>query len=185
MKRSLGAQVMPLPAPVWCIGTYDDAGRANMMTASWAGICCSDPPCLAVSIRRACHSHASVIARKAFTVNVPGQDQARIADYWGMVSGRDVDKLAAVGLVACRAATVDAPYVEEFPVVFECRLRATHELGLHTQFVGEVLDLRIDETMVDAAGHCDADRVRPFVLIDGYRGLGTHLGRPFSMGKEG
>ncbi len=126
-----------------------------------------------------------MIARQAFTVNVPGQDQARIADYWGMVSGRDVDKLAAVGLVACRAATVDAPYVEEFPVVFECRLRATHELGLHTQFVGEVLDLRIDETMVDAAGHCDADRVRPFVLIDGYRGLGTHLGRPFSMGKEG
>jgi flavin reductase (DIM6/NTAB) family NADH-FMN oxidoreductase RutF len=43
MKKSLGAITFSSPAPVWVVGTYDAAGKANVMTASWVGICCSKP----------------------------------------------------------------------------------------------------------------------------------------------
>ena len=47
MKKSLGTKTLLYPAPVCVVGTYDSAGKPNVMTAAWAGICCSSPPCLA------------------------------------------------------------------------------------------------------------------------------------------
>jgi flavin reductase (DIM6/NTAB) family NADH-FMN oxidoreductase RutF len=184
MKKSVGAKVMPFPAPVWCVGTYDQEGRPNVMTASWAGICCSEPPCVAVSIRKACYTWASLAARQAFTISVPSERYARVADHFGIVSGRDEDKFAKTGLTPARGLLVDAPYVDEFPVVMECRLLHTHELGLHTQFIGQVMDVRIEEDVMGPGGHPDSERLKLFVLLDGYRGLGAHVGKPFAMGKE-
>src|SRR5690349_872545 len=48
MRESLGAKTLIYPAPVLVVGTFDGAGRPNVMTASWGGICCSQPPCVAV-----------------------------------------------------------------------------------------------------------------------------------------
>jgi flavin reductase (DIM6/NTAB) family NADH-FMN oxidoreductase RutF len=117
-------------------------------------------------------------------VSVPSAAHARVADYWGLVSGRDVDKFARTGLTPARGQLVDAPFVEEFPVVMECRLVHTIELGLHTQFVGQVLDLRLEEGAMGPGGYPDADRLGLFVLLDGYRSTGAHLGKPFAIGKE-
>jgi hypothetical protein len=44
MKKSLGPNTLVYPTPVWVIGTYDQNGKANVMTAAWVGICCSNPP---------------------------------------------------------------------------------------------------------------------------------------------
>jgi len=35
MKTSLGARTLVYPTPVFVVGTYDVAGRPNVMTASW------------------------------------------------------------------------------------------------------------------------------------------------------
>jgi len=43
---------MVYPSPVWCVGTYDAKGEPNVMTASWGGICCSQPPAVTVSLRK-------------------------------------------------------------------------------------------------------------------------------------
>ena len=40
---------------------------------------------------------------------------------------------------------VDAPYVGEFPMVLECQLIHHHKLGLHTQFVGQIEDVKVDK----------------------------------------
>ena len=53
MKRSFGAKTLVFPTPVWAVGTYDREGKPNVMSAAWGGICCSSPPCLAVSLRKA------------------------------------------------------------------------------------------------------------------------------------
>ena len=37
MKKDFGAQTWLYPMPVLMIGTYDDDGRANAMTAAWGG----------------------------------------------------------------------------------------------------------------------------------------------------
>ena len=187
MKKSFGAKTLVFPTPVWVVGTYDGEGRPNAMTAAWGGICCSQPPCLAVSLRKATYTYGNIVARKAFTINVPSEDYARQADYFGMVSGKNVDKFAAAGLTPIRSSIVDAPYIEEFPLVVECRLLHSIEIGLHTQFVGEILDVKAEDSVLDEKGYVDIEKVRPILFepeINTYHGVGKLLGRAFSMGKE-
>jgi flavin reductase (DIM6/NTAB) family NADH-FMN oxidoreductase RutF len=188
MKRSLGAKTIAFPVPAWAIGTYDADGKPNVMTAAWTGICCSRPPCMAVSLREATSSHGNLVAREAFTISIPSDEQVREIDYIGVVSGRDRDKFADLGLTPARAEHVDAPYIEEFPVIIECKRLHTIELGLHTQFIGEVMDVKVEETVLDEKGQPDAAKVRPVVFSPGdrsYHGLGDYLGRAFSIGRKG
>jgi flavin reductase (DIM6/NTAB) family NADH-FMN oxidoreductase RutF len=187
MKKSLGAQTLVYPTPTWVIGTYDRDGKPNVMTAAWAGICCSDPPCLAVSLRRATYTHGNLLERKAFTVNVPSERHVKEADYFGLVSGRDHDKFSATGLTPVRSDLVDAPYVQEFPLVLECRLEHVFELGLHTQFVGRILDVKADEASLGKTGLPDIETIRPILFSPGnrfYYSVGASLGHAFAVGKE-
>lgn len=168
-KRSLGPRTIAPPAPVWIVASYDSAGAPNMMTASWAGICCSRPPCVAVSLREATYTYHCVMAREAFTVNIPSVDHAAVAAYVGTVSGRDTDKFADTGLTPVRSDLVDAPYLGECPLVLECRLVRTVELGLHTMFIGEIVDVKADESILGDNGLPDPARHRPFVFsVGGY-----------------
>ncbi len=113
MKRSLGAKTLVYPAPVLVVGSYDKAGKANMTTVSWGGICCSQPPCVAVSLRQATYSYRNLLERKAFTLSIPSEDYVSQTDYFGLVSGRTTDKLAATKLTAVRSKLVDAPWVRD------------------------------------------------------------------------
>lgn len=67
MKKSVGAKTLLFPTPVLMVGTYDQAGKPNLMNAAWGGICCSKPPCVSVSLRKATYSHGCIVERKAFT----------------------------------------------------------------------------------------------------------------------
>ena len=186
MKVSYGAKTMALPTPAWLVGTFDAAGKPNLMTAAWGGICCSKPPCLAVSLRAATYSHGAIMARKAFTVSVPHESQAAKVDYCGLVSGRDHDKFATLGWTAVASALVDAPYVGECPLVIECKVVHVAELGLHTMFVGEICDVKVEESVL-TDGKPDPSLVRPIVYAPEdkrYFGLGQSLGQGFSIGKE-
>jgi flavin reductase (DIM6/NTAB) family NADH-FMN oxidoreductase RutF len=169
------------------VGSYDKRGKPNGMTAAWGGICCSDPPCVAVSLRKATYSYSSLVERQAFTVSVPSQSQVKLADYFGLASGRDADKFAATGLTAVRSELVDAPYVKEFALVLECKVVHMFELGLHTQFVGEILDVKADEEVLDESGMPDILKVLPIIFSPGnrvYYGVGASLGQAFDIGKE-
>lgn len=186
MKQSCGAKTLAIPTPVWVIGTYDEEGKSNIATAAWAGICCSQPPCVTVSFRKATHTYGAIVAREAFTVNIPGESQVAIADFAGLVSGRDLDKFAAAGLTAQRSTLVDAPYIKEFPLIIECRLIHTLEIGLHTQFVGEILDVKVDAAAIGENGYPDIEKIKPFTWDTGHRGyygLGSCLGKAWELGK--
>lgn len=187
MKKSIGARTIILPTPVLVVGTYDQQGRPNVMTAAWGGVCCSRPPCIAVSLRKATYTHGNILARKAFTISIPSQKYLKYADYFGMVSGRDTDKFARSGLSAVRSEAVDAPYVGEFPLVLECRLAQIVEIGSHTQFIGEVLDVKAEESVLGANGFPEADKVKPCAYSPAehcYLAVGARLGAGFTLGKE-
>jgi flavin reductase (DIM6/NTAB) family NADH-FMN oxidoreductase RutF len=178
MKKSLGAGTIIVPTPVWVVGTYDKDGKANVMTAAWGGICCSDPPCLAVALRAATNSHGNIMARKAFTVSVPSEIHVAETEYWGTVSGRDKNKFAAAGLTPEASTLVDAPFVKEFPLVLECEVLQVVEIGLHTQFIGRIMDVKADEAVLDARGKPDMEKVKPILFNPanrGYYATGTFL----------
>ncbi len=88
MKISIGPATLLYPAPVLVIGTYDKDDQPNIMTASWSGICCSNPPCVAVSVREATYTHGNLMKHKAFTINIPPEDQLVQTVYVGFTSGR-------------------------------------------------------------------------------------------------
>jgi len=187
MKKSLGAKTLAQPTPTWLVGTYDAVGKANIMTIAWGGICCSSPACVAVSLRKATYSYDAIVNRRAFTVNIPSEAHVREADYAGIVSGRDVDKFAVTGLTPVRSELVDAPYVAEFPLILECRLLQVVEIGLHTQFIGEVIDVKADESVLNDKGLPDAAKVRTFSYDPGsrcYFATGALLAQGFTIGRE-
>lgn len=187
MKKSLGPRTLAFPTPVWVIATYDQAGRPNAMTAAWAGICCSKPPAVAVSLRKATYSYGNLMLRQAFTVNIPSEGHIKEADYLGIASGREVDKFAQANLTAVKSDLVDAPYIAEFPLVLECKVIHTLEIGLHTQFIGEILDVKADPAVLGDKGLPVMEKVRPAVFgpeVRSYHGIGEYLGLAFAIGKE-
>jgi flavin reductase (DIM6/NTAB) family NADH-FMN oxidoreductase RutF len=187
MKRSIGARTFALPTPVWVVGTYDEEGKPNVMTAAWGGICCSKPPCVGISLRKATYTYGNIMERKAFTVNVHSETHAKEADYFGIVSGKNVDKFAAAGLTPLKSDIVDAPYVKEFPLVLECKVIDTSEIGLHTQFVGEIMDVKADEAVFEETGLPDIKKVKPLVYcleVRRYYGIREYIGEAYSLGKK-
>jgi flavin reductase (DIM6/NTAB) family NADH-FMN oxidoreductase RutF len=187
MKKSLGPKTLLYPAPVWVVGTYDKEGKPNVMTIAWGGICCSKPPCVAISLRKATYSYGNIEDRKAFTLNIPSEVHARETDYFGSVSGRNEDKFAATGLTPVKSELVDAPYVKEFPLILECKVMHTLEIGLHTQFIGEIIDVKADEAVLGEKGLPAIEKVRPIVFspeVRRYYKIGDYLGEAFSIGKN-
>jgi flavin reductase (DIM6/NTAB) family NADH-FMN oxidoreductase RutF len=186
MKQSLGAKPLLFPTPVLLVGTYDREGKPNLMNAAWGGICCSKPPCVTVSLRKATHSYAGIVERRAFTIGIPSEGQMKAADYCGIASGRDTDKFAATGWTPVKSTLVDAPYPAELPFVLECRLLHTLEIGLHTQFVGEIVDIKAEGDVLGEDGLPDILKIKPLVFDTahrGYHGIGPLLGQAFSVGK--
>jgi len=186
MKKSLGPGTLALPTPVWAVGSYDEDGRPNAMIAAWGGICCSQPPCLTVSVRPGRHTFAGIMRHKAFTVSVCPQSLAAEADFLGLVSGRKTDKFAATGLTPVRGEQVNAPYIDEFPLVVECTLIHSHDLGAHTLMVGEIMDVKCDADKLLDGRHPDPALVQPLVYAPGagtYHGLGPVVAKGFHAGK--
>jgi flavin reductase (DIM6/NTAB) family NADH-FMN oxidoreductase RutF len=187
MKKSLGAKTLAQPTPVWVVGSYDSQGKPNMMTIAWGGICCSQPPCLAVSLRKATYTYGCIKERGAYTVNIPGAGQVEAADYVGTVSGKSVDKFTKTNLTPVRSELVDAPYIQEFPIVIECKVLQVVEIGLHTQFVGEIMDVKAEDGVLGENGLADIIKVKPLVFDPGqgaYYGIGERIGKAFSIGKK-
>jgi len=187
MKESLGAQTLIIPTPVWCVGSYDSEGQPNIMTIAWGGICCSDPPCLTISLRKSRHTYGNIMDRSGYTVSVPSSQYAAEADYFGIKSGRDVNKFQESGLTPVKSDLVDAPYVAEFPMVLECKLIHHYEIGTHTQFIGEILDVKVDESVLDEDGNPEIHLVSPLIYATKshfYHGVGDQVGKAYDIGKK-
>ncbi|MCG6877532.1 MAG: flavin reductase family protein [Deltaproteobacteria bacterium] len=187
MKKSFGPKTLIFPTPVWCVGSYDAKGRPNIMTIAWGGICCSKPPCVTISLRKATYTYGNIMDRGAYTLSVPSEKFVQAADYFGMVSGRSVNKFEKTGLTPERSELVDAPYVAEFPMVLECKLIHHHEIGLHTHFVGEILDVKIDANVLNDDRLPDMEKILPLVYspeIQRYYGIGEFVGKAFDVGKK-
>jgi flavin reductase (DIM6/NTAB) family NADH-FMN oxidoreductase RutF len=185
MKTSLGPKTIAFPLPAYLVGTYDLNLNPNIMTAAWGGILCSDPPLLGFSARPTRMTHDGVLKHKAFTINFPSAAIAQQVDFAGLTSGRQVNKFEVSGLTPFKSPLVDAPYVVEAPVVAELRLFKTVELGTHTLFVGQIMDIKAEAGVIGPDGNIDPAKVDPLIYGGtGYYKLGDFIGKAFSIGKR-
>ena len=187
MKKSIGPRAIIQPNPVLIIGSYDQTGQPNIMTASWGGICCSKPPCAAISLRQATYTYGNIRHHKAFTINIPSTSFVKAADYVGIYSGKQENKFESLNLTPVKSNVVNAPYVEEIALVLECEVLKVVEIGLHTQFIGEIKDIKADESILTVNGAPDITKVRPFIYNSAgpdYYTLGEFLGKAFTIGRK-
>lgn len=187
MKKSLGAKTIVPMTPVWVVGTYDRDGNPNVMTAAWGGVCCSQPPCIYISLRKATYTYSNIVERKAFTVSIPSESYVKEADFFGITSGKIVDKFSKAGLNPVKSDLVDAPYVKEFPMVLECKVIKIVEIGLHTEFIGEIMDVKADSDMLNEKDFPVIEKVKPIIWNPAemtYNSVGKPIGQAFSIGKR-
>ncbi|MBC9072493.1 flavin reductase family protein [Thauera sp. CAU 1555] len=97
-------------------------GRRNVMAASWAMPLDFDPPKVAVVIDRSTLTRELVEASGEFVLNIPSRRIAQTVLAAGSSSGREGDKLAALGVATEPAAQVGAPLVDGCLAWLECRV---------------------------------------------------------------
>ncbi len=188
-KKNLGASYCLFPAPVVLCGTYDAAGRPNLATLSAVGVCSTRPPVIQIGVMPARHSHAAILLKQAFSLNIPSRKYLPEADYCGIAGGRKVDKFARTGLTPVRGTYVEAPLVGEFPVCMECRLIQCIELVSHDLFLGEVVATWVAEDAVGDDGWIDPRKVDAFCYMlqirkpRVYHAVGEPLAPAFEAGK--
>ena len=172
---------MLYPVPAVLVSCADEEGRANVMTAAWAGTICSDPVMLSVSIRKERYSHGIIKRTGEFVVSLTTEKLARVTDYVGVKSGKDIDKFALEGelkLTKSPSKFVKAPGIAESPVCLECKVKQILELGSHDMFIAEVLSTDIDEQYLDENNKFDLSAAGLIAYSHGeYYTLGTLLGK--------
>lgn len=149
MKKSFkpGTMIYPLPAVLVSCGATPD--EYNVMTASWTGTVCSNPPMCYVSIRPERYSYDIIKRTGCFVINLTNKALARAADFCGVRSGRDMDKFKEAGITPGKAEVVAAPIVEESPVSIECKVVDIKPLGSHDMFLAEVVNVIVDAKYID------------------------------------
>lgn len=168
-KRQLGPCVTFFPQPTTLVSTVSVAGDFDVMTASWVSIVSKTPPTLAVSLNRDRLTYAQICDTGCFVVNMVPAKLAAEADYCGLRSGRDADKLAVSGLTPAKASRVAAPLIAECPLNVECRLLGEVELGEYVLVLGEILQIHAVEAAFGEDGRIDAGAFDPLVYLGGIR----------------
>jgi flavin reductase (DIM6/NTAB) family NADH-FMN oxidoreductase RutF len=187
MKQSLGNHGLIFPNPVLVVGTYDVNGEPNVATLAWGGIASSGPNAISIAVRPSRYTFEALQRTGAFTVNLPSVEYAAETDYFGIVSGRNVNKFEVTGLTPLHGEFVDAPYIEEFPYHLECTVTHTLDLGVHFLFVGEVKDTKISTVLIGSNGQVswEGANILTFdAMSRTYRAPGEIVGEGFSIGKK-
>ncbi len=99
-------------------------GETDTMTIGWGtlGIQWGKPIFIAY-VRESRHTKTLVDKNPEFTVNVPvGAYDKNILGFCGTKSGRDVNKLEALGLHTEDGETVSVPAIRELPLTLECKV---------------------------------------------------------------
>ena len=182
MRKNLKAKAYVYPLPVLIIGTYDENGTPNAMNAAWGTVC--DTAQVALCLSATHKTVKNLLKTKAFTVAMADEKNVIPADYVGMVSANKIpDKLQKSGWHTVKSEFVNAPIIEELPLVLECKLVS---YDTETEIcIGEVVNVSADEGILDANGKIDLTKFKP-ICYDcdghGYYALGERVGNAFSDG---
>ena len=146
-----------LSLPVLIIGTYNEDGSADAMNAAWGGI--SEEAQLSMCLSAGHKTVKNILARGAFTVSMADAAHVAECDYVGIVSANDVpNKLEKAGLHTTKSQLVDAPLIDELPMI---AVMAAFAEG--TTVIRDAQELRVKES----------DRIQ--VMTENLRKMGAEI----------
>lgn len=183
MKRSLGNAGELFPQSVFIIASYGEDGTPNAMNAAWAGECSRHEICFNIGDHK---TTENIVRRGAFTVAPADVANVVTADYFGIATGRRVNKAERSGLTFTRSEHVDAPVIEEYPLTMECEVTAIDGDEHGARVVGKIVNVLADEGILDADDKVDFGKLRPLVYDAAhmtYRVVGEEVGGAWNVGK--
>ncbi len=186
-KVDVGISTILNPVPVVMVSSGSRDGKANIMTAAWAGTVNSEPPMLSVSIRKSRYSHKLISETGEFVVNLVSKSLCKACDYCGVRSGENEDKFKTCGLTPVKAEGLEYAYaIKEAPVSISCIVKSVTELGSHDMFIGEIKSVTADSYLLDQNGKLCLENARLVAYNHGeYYLLGEKLGFfGYSVAKE-
>lgn len=171
-----GTLIYPVPAAMISCGSTPQ--EYNIITISWLGTICTNPPMCYISVRPERHSYEIIKKNMEFVINITTEELAEATDWCGVKSGKDYNKFDEMKLTAAKASIVQAPIIEESPLNIECRVREIISLGSHDMFIADVVNVKADDKYIDeTTGKFELERSKPIAYSHGqYYKLGNKIG---------
>lgn len=184
MKKDLGIVQAVYPMPVLMIAAYGDEDKVNVMNAAWGMICNTDR--IALFIDEDHMTTQNILKRKAFTVSIADRAHMDAADFFGIATGnRMPDKFERTGYTARKSIHVDAPIIEEFPVVMECEFAEAVETESFYCIVGKIVNTAAEESVLSENGKVDPSKLDALIFDQfqhGYYVSGEQVGKAWNAG---
>lgn len=184
MRKNFGAKPWIYPQPVFIIATYGEDGTSDAMNAAWGGI--SEENQISMCLSAGHKTVKNILARGAFTVSMADAAHVVACDYVGIASGNDEPKkMEKAGFHTEKAEFVDAPLIQELPMVLECKLISYEEESCC--LIGEIVNVSADEKILDEKGNIDPAKLEPITfdpVNHTYLKLGEKVGNAFSDGLQ-
>ena len=184
MKQDLGVVQAVYPMPVLMVAAYGENDKVNVMNAAWGMICNEDR--IALFIDEDHKTTQNILNRKAFTVSIADRKHMDVADFFGIATGNKMaDKFERTGYTATKSRHVDAPIVEEFPVVMECELAEVVETESMYCIVGKIVNTAAEESVLDENGKVNPAKLDALIFDQfqhGYYVSGEQVGKAWNAG---
>lgn len=186
MKKDIGKIPAIFPMPVLMIGTYDENGKVDVMNAAWGQVCDNDR--IILSLTESHKTVKNIKLNKAFTVALADRAHVEVADYFGIVSGNNAeDKFERTGYHAVKSEKVNAPIIEEFPIVMECELAEIIDTDSIYGVVGKILNTKVEEDALSENGKVDVRKLDALMFDQfqsGYYTVGEKVATAWNAGLD-
>jgi 3-hydroxy-9,10-secoandrosta-1,3,5(10)-triene-9,17-dione monooxygenase reductase component len=124
---------------VTVLTTHDGDGHLYGLTANAVSSVSLDPPLLLCCVDKKAESYPAFSASRVFTVNILSNQQEIVSRRFAKSGG---DKFGGMGY---RLGANGAPVLNDCLAHIECEVRHEFDAGDHTIFVGEPVDMAMDQ----------------------------------------
>lgn len=164
------------PRPIAWAGTRSREGRNNLAPFSFFNAFSANPPIVGFSPilhpdGRRKDTLRNVMETECFTLSCVSHKLAAQMSKSSALLAPGEDEFVYAGLTPAQAVSIDAPYVAESLVAFECRLnqivRFGTEPGAGSLILGEITHIHLDDAVRQENGRIDFTALDPIGRLAG------------------
>lgn len=126
----------------------------NAMTTSWITQLSMEPILIGVGVDNDAVTHRLISDGGSFSVNLWSADDTRVFVKFSKPAAFDAHDMTLNGR-AVREGATGAPVFDEAIAFMDCAVRQAHDLGTHTLFIGEVVDVGLRDEAARSAAMSD------------------------------
>ena len=165
------------PRPIAFASTVDDLGNVNLSPFSFFNVFSANPPILVFSPARRVrdnttkHTLENILITKEVVINIVNYDMVQQMSLSSTEYPAGVNEFLKSGLTEVASDIVKPPRVQEAQVQFECKVNDVialgNQRGAGNLIIAEVVKLHIKETILDADGKIDANKIDAVARMGG------------------